>query len=198
MDSYLNENLIISHAISLFLKLKRKGENLNEYSPYINAIKHGDYSELIKLNGVKTPPMVVYSPNGIRYSENDNQYEFEFEGLLKSSYALIQFYEKHYKSLGDFQDELFTDNDFLRLGEFEVAIRMHSKNYGLYDEREKLEVVIDKLALRLKMTTDDKSLLHKGRVILNNIKHHPNRIIEIEKLRKSFMVLDKYKIRIVC
>jgi hypothetical protein len=74
---------------------------------------------------------------------------------------------------------------------------MHSKNHGLYDEREKLEVVINKLALRLKMTTDDKSLLHKGRVILNNIKHHPNRLIEIEELRNSFKVLDNYKIRIV-
>jgi hypothetical protein len=74
---------------------------------------------------------------------------------------------------------------------------MHSKNHGLYDDREKLEVIINKLALRLKMTTEDKSLLQKGRVILNNINHHPNRLIEIKELRNSFKVLDNYKIRIV-
>ena len=173
MNKSNEEIVLISNVTSLILKLIRKGENLKEYSNYINAIKHGDFTELIKLNDSITPPMVVYSPSGIRNSENENHYEFEFEGLLKSSYALSQFYEKHHKSLGEFQDDLFTEFDFLRLGEFEVAIRMHSKNHGLYDEREKLEVVINKLALRLKMTTDDKSLLHKGRVILNNIKHHP-------------------------
>ena len=197
MNKSNEEIVLIANVTSLILKLIRKGENLKEYSQYINAIKHGDYNELIKLNDSRTPPMVVYTPNGIRYSENENHYEFEFEGLLKSSYALIQFYEKHYQSLGEFQDELFTDNDFLRLGEFEVAIRMHSKNHGLYDDREKLEVIINKLALRLKMTTEDISLLHTGRVILNNVKHHPNRLIEIEELRKSFKVLDNYKIRIV-
>ncbi len=197
MNKTNEEIVLIANVTSLILKLIRKGENLKEYSNYINAIKHGDYTELIKLNDSITPPMVVYSPSGIRNSENENHYEFEFEGLLKSSYALSQFYEKHHKSLGEFQDDLFTEFDFLRLGEFEVAIRMHSKNHGLYDEREKLEVVINKLALTLKMTTDDKSLLHKGRVILNNIKHHPNRLIEIEELRNSFKVLDNYKIRIV-
>jgi hypothetical protein len=197
MNKTNEEIVLIANVTSLILKLIRKGENLKEYSNYINAIKHGDFTELIKLNDSITPPMVVYSPSGIRNSENENHYEFEFEGLLKSSYALSQFYEKHHKSLGEFQDDLFTEFDFLRLGEFEVAIRMHSKNHGLYDEREKLEVVINKLALRLKMTTDDKSLLHKGRVILNNIKHHPNRLIEIEELRNSFKVLDNYKIRIV-
>ena len=197
MDKTDEEIVLIANVTSLILKLIRKGENLKVYSPYINAIKHGDYKELIKLNGGKTPSMVVYTPNGIRYSENENLYEFEFEGLLKSSYALIHFYKKHYQLLGEFKDELFTDYDFLRLGEFEVAIRMHSKNLGLYDDRKKLEVIINKLALRMKMTEEEKSLLHTGRIVLNNVKHHPSRIIAIVELRKAFKVLDKYKIRIV-
>lgn len=197
MDKTDEEIVLIANVTSLILKLIRKGENLKVYSPYINAIKHGDYKELIKLNGGKTPSMVVYTTNGIKYSENENLYEFEFEGLLKSSYALIHFYKKHYQSLGEFKDELFTDYDFLRLGEFEVAIRMHTKNLGLYDDRQKLEVIINKLALRLKMTEEEKSLLHTGRIVLNNVKHHPNRLIDIEELRKAFKVLDIYKIRIV-
>jgi hypothetical protein len=47
------------------------------------------------------------------------------------------------------------------------------------------------------MTAEEKSLLHTVRVVLNNVKHHPNRLIDIEELRKAFIVLDKYKIRIV-
>lgn len=55
------EIVLIVKVTSLILQLIRKGENLKKYQSNINAVKHGDYTDLIALNKGNTPPMVIYN-----------------------------------------------------------------------------------------------------------------------------------------
>ena len=72
---------------------------------------------------------------------------------------------------------------------------------GIYSEPIKYQFIRDFVLNfyeeRAKVKNTDSVLGDLYKLILNNIKHHPNRLIEIEELRTSFKVLDNYKIRIV-
>lgn len=191
------ETVLIVKVTSLILQLIRKGENLKKYQSYINAVKHGDYTDLITQNKGNTPPMVIFNQGNIKYSVNEPDYLFEFEGLIKSSYSLIKIWNELKDKLTDFVDDEITELEFQKLAEFEIAIRIHAKNNNLFNSRLDLVDIINLLASHLHMDNEEKEKLQKGRVQLNIVKHHKKKPVIIQEFIDAFKVLEKYRIQII-
>lgn len=191
------EIVLIVKVTSLILQLIRKGENLKKYQSYINAVKHGDYTDLIALNKGNTPPMVIYNQGNIKYSVNEPDYSFEFEGLIKSSYSLILIWNELKDKLIDFIDNEITELEYQKLAEFEIAIRIHAKNHNIFNSRLDLVDIINLLASHLHMDNEEKEIIQKGRVQLNIVKHHKKKPVTIQEFMDAFKVLEKYRIQII-
>ena len=80
--------LIIEVAVGYALKVLNNQKRITEYKNEFNAIKHGDYKSFLSLIEGEIPSMVIYNRGKIRYDENKPNYDFDFEGLLKSGPSL--------------------------------------------------------------------------------------------------------------
>ena len=84
--------LTIEVALGYVLKVLKTNQKLTKFKDEFNAIKHGDYKTFLKMIGGTIPPMVIYNWGIIRSEENLPNYEFDFEGLLKSGPSLRIFF----------------------------------------------------------------------------------------------------------
>jgi hypothetical protein len=192
--------LIIEATVGYMLKVLKNGFDTTPFKNEFNAIRHGDYAAFIKNVGEETPFMVIYSKGQIRTEENNPNYEFDFEGLLKSGPSLKKFLFACQNHYGKIKDDDLNDSIFQRCAVFEIAIRMHANNANLLSktERTELEKVIDLLSAHKGIEKNESDLLHEGRKFINKIKHHKNGAYnwrdEVEKFEKAFQVLKKWKI----
>ena len=192
--------LIIEYTVGFMLKVLKNGFDTTPFKNEFNAIRHGDYAAFIKYVGEETPFMVIFSNGQIRKEENNPNYEFDFEGLIKSGPSLKKFLIACQKHYGQIKDNDLNEKIFQRCAVFEIAIRMHANNANLLskNERTKLEKVIDLLCTHKGIEKSESDLLHEGRKFINKIKHHKigayNWREEVLKFEKAFQVLEKWEI----
>lgn len=194
--------LIIEYTVGFMLKVLKNGFDTTPFKNEFNAIRHGDYAAFIKNVGEETPFMVIYNKGQLRTEENNPNYEFDFEGLLKSGPSLKKFLSACQNHYGKIKDDDLNDRIFQRCAVFEIAIRMHANNANLLSktERTKLEKVIDLLCTHKGIEKSESDLLHEGRKFINKIKHHKigayNWKINLEKFESAYQILEKREILI--
>jgi hypothetical protein len=195
--------LTIEVAVGNMLKVLKTNQKVTEFKDEFNAIKHGDYKTFLNLVGGGIPPMVIYHGGVIRSDENDPNYEFDFEGLIKSGPSLLIFLKKCFLVYGNIEDPDIPDSIYHKVVVFEIAIRMHANNDNLLDKtkREDLINVISVLSKFKNLTQEEEDKLQKARVFTNMVKHfnnqYPSWEIGISYFLDGFEVLEKHKILIV-
>lgn len=195
--------LVVEVAVGYMLKVLKDRKKITEYKNEFNAIKHGDYKTFLSLVGGKIPPMVIYNSGKIRSEENNPNYDFEFEGLVKSGPSLSIFFKKCLLVYGNIEDPDITDSIYHKVVVFEIALRMHANNNNLLDKtkREDLINVISVLSKFKNLTPEEEEKLQKARVFTNMVKHFKNQYpsweIGISYFLDGFSVLEKHKILIV-
>jgi hypothetical protein len=195
--------LTIEVAVGYMLKVLKNQQRITEYKNEFNAIKHGDYKTFLSLVGGKIPPMVIYNSGKIRSEENNPNYDFEFEGLVKSGPSLRIFLKKCFVVYGNIEDPDITDSIYYKVVVFEIALRMHANNNNLLDKtkREDLINVISILSKFKNLSDEEEEKLQKARCFTNMVKHfkyqYPSWVVGIKHFLEGFEVLEKHKILIV-
>ena len=195
--------LTIEVVVGYMLKVLKTNQKLTEFKEEFNAIKHGDYKSFLSLIEGEIPSMVIYKGGKIRYEENNPNYDFDFEGLLKSGPSLRIFLKKCFLVYGNIDDPDIPDSIYHKVVVFEIAIRMHAKNHNLLDKtkREYLINVISILSKFKNLTHEEEDKLQKARVFTNMVKHFKNQYSSwsegIKHFKDGFKVLEKHGILIV-
>ena len=195
--------LTIEVAVGYILKVLKTNQKLTEFKDEFNAIRHGDYKSFLSLIEGEIPSMVIYNGGKIRYNENNPNYDFDFEGLLKSGPSLQIFLKKCFLVYGNIEDPDIPDSIYLKVVVFEIAIRMHANNHNLLDKtkREDLKDVITILSKFKNLTQEEEDKLQKARVFTNMVKHFKNQYSSwsegIKHFTDGFKVLEKHGILIV-
>jgi hypothetical protein len=195
--------LTIEVAVGYMLKVLKTNQKVTEFKDEFNAIKHGDYKTFLSLIDGEISPMVIYNNGRIKYEENNPNYDFEFEGLVKSGPSLSIFFKKCLLVYGNIEDTDITDSIYHKVVVFEIALRMHANNNNLLDKtkREDLINVISILSKFKNLTREEEDKLQKARNFTNMIKHFKNQYpsweIGISYFLDGFSVLEKHKILIV-
>ena len=195
--------LTIEVAVGYMLKVLKNQQRITKYQNEFNAIKHGDYKTFLSLIDGGIPPMVVYNNGRIKYEENNPNYDFEFEGLVKSGPSLSIFFKKCLLVYGNIEDPDITDSIYYKVVVFEIALRMHANNNNLLDKtkREDLINVISVLSKFKNLSDEEEDNLQKARIFTNMVKHFKNQYpsweIGISYFLDGFSVLEKHKILIV-
>lgn len=195
--------LTIQVAVGYMLKVLKMNQKVTEFKDEFNAIKHGDYKTFLNLVGGGIPPMVIYHEGVIRSDDNDPNYEFDFEGLLKSGSSLIKFHQNCLSIYGNIDDLVIPDSIYHKVVVFEIALRMHANNNNLLDntKREDLINVISILSKFKNLTDEEEYKLQKARSFNNMVKHfkkqYPSWEEGIKHFLEGFEVLEKYQILIV-
>ena len=122
----------------------------------------------------------------------------DFLFLILSSRALIVFYKKCREEFGEIFDSDLSDEDFEKLANFEMVLRMFLNNIFVIDNRITLIVVINLLCKEMMIPVDEIMLIHKGREFLNMVKGHKANFSSYSEglaaFSKSLDVLKKYEI----
>ena len=195
--------LTIEVAVGYMLKALKTNQKVTEFKDEFNAIKHGDYKSFLSLIGGKIPSMVIYNGGKIRYEENNPNYDFDFEGLVKSGPSLLIFLKKCIMVYGNIEDPDITDSIYHKIVVFEIALRMHANNNNLLDKtkREDLINVISILSKFKNLTDEEEEKLQKARVFSNMIKHYKNQYPSWKEGIKAFLdgfeVLESHQIKII-
>jgi hypothetical protein len=194
-------NLFIEQAVAYMLKVLKSGKKVTSFKNEFNAIRHGDYFEFVNLVQEPIPFMVIWK-DGIASMEDEiKKDDIDFAGLLKAGPSIKKFYELCKIVYGNINDPDLSDDDFNHAVTFEIALRMHAKNFNLLKERVTLEKVIDKLCEFRNIPESDKIQLHKGRIFVNMIKQHKGRFKTwhegLSEFNKAFEIISKNKWTIV-
>ncbi len=195
--------LTIELSVGYMLKVLKSKQKICEYKNEFNAIKHGDYKSFLSLIGGEIPPMVIYNNGRIRSDEINPNYDFDFEGLLKSGPSLRIFLNKCFLVYGNIEDSDIPDSIYHKVVVFEIVLRMHANNYNLLDKskREDLKDVITILSKFKNLTKEEEDKLQKARVFTNMVKHfknqYPSWVGGIKHFLEGFEVLEKHRILII-
>jgi hypothetical protein len=192
--------LVVEFAVGYMLKVLKTNQKLTKFKDEFNAIKHGDYKTFLSLIGGEIPPMVIYNAGKIRSEENNPNYDFDFEGLVKSGPSLRIFLKKCFLVYGNIEDPDITDSIYHKVVVFEVALRMHANNNNLLEKTKQVDLidVITILSKFKNLTQEEEDKLQKARVFTNMVKHFKNQYpsweIGIIYFLDGFSVLEKHKI----
>jgi hypothetical protein len=195
--------LVIEHVVGYMLKVLKSGRNTSTFKDEFNAIKHGDYREFLKLVGGTLPCMITWNSAVVKDDTDNPNYECDFEGLFKSGPSLNLFFEKCVKTYGVIDDIDIPQNVYHKAVTFEIAIRMHAKNYDLLSIDRKFELVevIDILCKFKAIPQNEVEKLHTARRFINMIKHNkqqfPTWTEGVQAFLIGFSVLEKHKLLIV-
>jgi hypothetical protein len=195
--------LLIECAVGFMLKVLKNGLDTSIFKNEFNAIRHGDYFAFITIVGSEIPAIAIYSKGKIRTQENNINFEFDFEGLIKSGPSLKKFLLACQKHYGIINDKDLPDDIFHKCAYFEIALRMHANNSCLLskNERTPLETVINVLCAFKGVNFQEIEILHEGRKFVNSLKHQKSRTynfkIEVTKFENAYQILEKWDILIV-
>lgn len=192
--------LIFEIAVGYMLKVIKSGKHITLYKKEFSSIRHGDYFTFINIVGEKIPFIVTYHNGQVYIDNNNNENDFDFLGLLKSSNSLKVFYEKCINHYGEIVDNDIQDKTYCQLAYFEICLRMHANNYRLLKKGEKLKDVIDKVCVHFRLTIEEKLVLHDGRRFLNMVKHNKKQFqtwsIGKEAILRSLNVIERHQLTI--
>lgn len=195
--------LVIETVVGYMLKVLKTNQKLTEFKAEFNAIKHGDFKSFLSLIDGEIPQMVIYNGGIIRSEGNNPNYDFDFEGLLKSGPSLRIFLKNCFLVYGNIEDQDIPDSIYQKVAIFEIAIRMHANNHNILDKnkQEDLINVISILSKFKNLTHDEEDKLQKARVFTNMVKHFKNQFPSWEEgiihFLKGFEVLEKHKLTII-
>jgi len=196
-------DLTVKVSVGYMLKVLKSQLVISEYKQEFNAIRHGDYKEFMNLVKTPIPFMIVYNQGCIKAEENNSNYDFDFEGLLKSQNGLFEFYNKCKLHYGYISDVAIPDELYHKLVVFEIALRMHANNHNLLNKSTRIDIidVINLLGTYLKFSQSEINQIQEGRKFLNMVKHDKGQFSSwqkgIDEFKKAFLVLEKYKILVV-
>jgi len=166
------KKLIISVVVGYMLKVLKKGLDTTKFKDEFSAIRHGDYDSFIKLVNVEEPTIVSYNDGKIKTNNfSKASGDCDFVMLIVSGPALKEFFNK---CKLEYDDKIGIDTEiddtiYEKLAEFEISLRMHSRNNGI--DKRNLVDVIDMLCFVKVFDDVIKDRLHKGRDYINYIKH---------------------------
>jgi hypothetical protein len=199
----MREVLMIEYVVGYMLKIIKSGIKISIYKNEFDAIRHGDYKTFISLVGGEIPFMVIYESGNIRREEDNPNYKFDFEGLIKSGNSLKIFYENCLSYYGKINDYDVSQEIFQKVVSFEISLRMHANNLNLLNKTEqiKLEKVINILCDFKNIPEIDKNKIQSARKFINMIKHFKNQFpswpIGISNFLIGYEILEKHKITIL-
>ncbi len=193
----------VEFAIAYMLKVVKAGKDTSQFKDEFAAIRHGNYFDFVNLVGKHIEFIVTYNGNTGEISNDvePNKTDVDFGLLIKSAESCKDFLLRCKKVYGGWTDNDITDETFLNLALFEIAIRMHSNNAKLHKEREKLVNVINLLVAHKGFNELEKERLHKARRFLNMVKGHKNPYSSWQEgltaFYEGFSVIQHHKILIV-
>ncbi len=199
----INIDTPIKITVGYMLKVLKSKSKIDFNKLEFNAIRHGDYLDFMSLIPESIPFMAIYNNGNVIAEENNPNYNFDFEGLVKSQNALVKFYIKCVNYYGKINDLDISDEIYYKIVEFEIAIRMHANNHNLLDKSKRIDLinVINILGAHLKLSQSEINQIQEGRKFLNMVKHIKDQFsswqIGINKFNKAFILLEKHKILIV-
>ncbi|MGZ2369600.1 hypothetical protein ACXR6G_07420 [Ancylomarina sp. YFZ004] len=196
------ERLWIGLGIGYMLKVMKSNIKISKYHKEFASIRHGNYYEFINLIKEPIAEMIMSNERGeIIVNPTLNKDYIDFGQLLMAGPSIKKFFNQCCKVYGNISDNEITDSLFYEIGIFEISIRMHANNYKLLTEREKFEVVIDKICRFKNIPKKDKEALQKGRRFLNMIKHFNNQFETWEDGISAFKIaneiIKKHKLLII-
>lgn len=202
MNLETNIDTPIKITVGYILKVLKHKRKIAFYKNEFNAIKHGDYKEFMRLIPSSIPFIVVYNNGNLKANLNNQNYDLDFEGLIKSQNALAKFYTNSVNHYGKINDLDISDEIYFKMVEFEIAIRMHANNNNLLFKNTRIDLidVINILGAFLKLSQSEINQIQEGRIFLNMVKHNKGKFsswqIGINEFNKAFLILKKYKILI--
>jgi hypothetical protein len=195
------KTLIIEPTVGFMLKVMKSGTVIRKFKREFASIRHGNYFEFVKLIKGKVPQVVVYRAGTISVEKSMTSNDCDFVGLLKASPSLEVFHKNCLSFYGPVVDADISDEIYGKLVLFEIALRMHANNNLLIDEREDLEVVIDKVGKFKSLSQSEIDSLHLGRRFLNMIKHNSSQFPSwgdgITAFQSAFQILEMHRLMVV-
>ena len=163
------EKLIYDVVVGYMLKVIKSGAEITKFKEEFVAIKHGDYVHFISLLGVEIPKDIVVSKEG-EIIPSEKQIEIknaDFILLLLASNSLRSFYSKCHKEFGEINDSELLTEDFEKLANFEIVLRMFFNNVFITEERVTLMNVINTVLRDKGVSEEEIQIVQKGRAFLN-------------------------------
>ena len=194
------DKLIFDVVVGYMLKVIKSGAEITKFKEEFVAIKHGDYINFISLLGVEVPKNIVVFKEG-EIIPSEKQIEIknaDFILLLLASNSLRSFYSKCHKEFGEINDSELLNEDFEKLANFEIVLRMFFNNVFITKKRATLMSVIIHVLRDKGVSEEEIQIVQKGREFLNMVKGHKAKFSSIEEgliaFRNAFDVLEKYQI----
>ena len=169
------EKLIYDKVVGYMLKIIKSGVKITRFKNKFNAIKHGDYVCFIELLEVGIPDDIIVNKIGEGIIPTEKQLEqknVDFLFLLLASKSLIRFYQDCFSEYGEIIDEDLTDEDFEKLANFEMVLRMFYNNTFSYNGRIDLIDIIDAYLAHKGISKYEIEMVQVGRTFLNMVKGH--------------------------
>jgi hypothetical protein len=197
MDKYKVGITKVEVVVGYMYKVQKQKMDTSQFAKEFAAIRHGNYFQFFNLIEKEIDFIVTYSNGQISTNRRVVANESAFGALLKTGDCLKDFYRRIYHTYGEFNDTDLSDRDFERAAYFELSVRMHSNNKLLPSEEIKLIDVIN----NLRLTTDEKNILHHGRKFINQLKRpwkmKTNWNTELNKFNLAFQLLLEKQLTII-
>ncbi len=194
------EKLIYDVVVGYMLKVIKSGAEITKFKEEFVAIKHGDYVCFINLLGVAIPKDIVVLREGeiIPAEKQIEVKNADYILLLLASNSLRSFYSKCHKEFGEIKDSELSNDDFEKLANFEIVLRMFFNNIFITEERVTLMNVINSLLAEVGVPEEEIKIVQKGREFLNMVKGHKAKFSSLDEglvaFRSALNVLEKYQI----
>lgn len=194
------DKLIFDVVVGYMLKVIKSRNKITKFKNEFNAIKHGDYGCFINLLQIGIPNNVAVSidceiiPTEKQLLTKNCDYLL----LILSGPSLNEFYLQCKKEYGAIIDNDLTDEDFEKLANFEMVLRMFVNNIFSINGRIDLINLINLLGNDMGIPQDEIEIIQKGREFLNMVKgHKPKFSSYYEGLNyfvRALSILEKYEI----
>jgi hypothetical protein len=196
------EKLIYDFVVGYMLKVIKSKAVITKYKEEFNSIKHGDYVCFINLLNIGIPNNIIVAKEGeVELIPTEKQMEMknvDFLFLLLSAPALNEFYLKCYQEFGNITDKDLSDEDFEKVANFEMVLRMRVNNRYRIEQKIELINVINLLCSDLLIPKNEVDKIQKGREFINMVKGHRPKFPSYKEGLKVFSeaveVLKKYDI----
>lgn len=193
--------MIAQIVIGYMYKVLKNGKNILKFQEEFAAIRHGDYSNFLKLIGKEIDFIVTYNGGSINTDTSIRDDDCDFGRLFKSGKSLKIFFKKCYLEFGKIEDQDINNQAYEKLALFELSLRMHRNNNASRVGRITLENVINELQ-EIKNLSDSECLsLHKARQFLNKVKH-PEKMKSnwekgLDEFQKGYSVIESNNMTII-
>jgi len=193
-------NLIINHTVGYMLKALKLGVDTSSFGKEFASIRHGNYYEFCNRTNANIPTLVEYQEGQISVTNSIKKNDIDFAGLLKSGPAMKKLLSELINQFGELIDSDISDETYLKVAEFEIAIRMHANNNQLIKNDDNLIDIISKISEFKGLNEEETKQLQLGRKFLNMIKHPKNQFKTwdegIKEFDKAFKILEGYHIKV--